>query len=282
MQKAIGIIGGDLRIIRICEILSKENYILYTYGFEEYDFKDENILKCNSAEEVVNNCKNIISGMPFSKDGIYLDTPFSNVKISIEELSKNIKHKILIAGGASKYITGQKDDIKIIDLLENEELTILNAIPTVEGAIKVAIENTEFTLHGSNCLILGFGRIGKLLAKSLLGLKVNISCMARKQLDLTWIEAYGYNKVDIRDLEQSLLNRYDIIFNTVPATILDRKKLEIIKNNKPLIIELASKPWGVDFDAAQELGINVIKVPGLPGKVAPLTSAINIKRVLNI
>ena len=282
MQKTIGIIGGDLRIIRLCEILSKENYILYTYGLEKYHFVNGNILSCNSIQEITNNCEEIIGGIPFSKDGIYLYTPFSSLEINIKELIKQLEFRTIIAGGISKYVEEQKDNIKVIDLLQNEELTVLNVIPTVEGAIKVAIENTEFTLHGSNCLILGFGRIGKLLAKSLLGLGAKVSCMARKPSDIAWIEAYGYNKIDINDLEKNLLNNYDIIFNTIPAIILDRKKLEIIKQYETIIIELASKPWGEDFDAAQEFGIRIIKAPGLPGKVAPLTSAMNIKRLLNL
>lgn len=282
MKKTVGIIGGDLRIIRLAEILTKEDYLVYTYALDKYTFADKNIIKCNRIQEACNNCNNIVSGVPFSKDSVFVDTPFSNVKIKIEDLLKEIKSKTLIAGGINKNAkdNAQIYSIKVMDLLEIEELTILNVIPTVEGAIKVAIEETEFTINGSKCLILGFGRIGKLLAKSLKSLNAKVYCLARKEKDLAWIKAFGYNGIDLKDLDQKLNKKYDIIFNTVPNVILDRTRLEIIKNNNPLIIELASKPWGVDFEAAEELGIKAIKAPGLPGKVAPLTSAINIKNII--
>lgn len=283
MKRTIGTIGGDLRIIRLAEILTKEDYLVYTYALDEYNFSEKNIIKCNSIQEVCNNCNNIVSGVPFSKDSVFVDTPFSNVKITIENLLKEIKDKTLIAGGINKNTeeNAKSKNIKVVDLLDIEELTILNVIPTVEGAIKIAIEETEYTINGSKCLILGFGRIGKLLAKSLKSLNAKVYCVARKEKDLAWIKAYGYNGINLKDLDQKLNNKYDIIFNTVPNLILDRARLEIIKNNNPLIIELASKPWGVDFEVANQLGIKAIKAPGLPGKVAPLTSAINIKNIID-
>lgn len=282
MSKTIGIIGGDLRIIRLAEILAKEEYFVYTYGLEKYNFSSKNIVQCTSMEEVICKCNYIISGIPFSKDGSNLILEYSNNQITIEEMFSKISSKKLIAGGINEKTIQKANDknIEIIDLLKIEELTVLNVIPTVEGAIQVAMEQTEFTLNGSKCLILGFGRIGKLLAKSLVALGVNTYCIARKEKDIAWIMAYGYNPIHINDLEETLKNRYDIIFNTIPSLILDNKKLEILINYNPLIIELASKPWGVDFKKAEELGINVIKASGLPGKVAPLTSAINIKNIL--
>ena len=282
MLKTIGIIGGDLRIIRLAEILAKDNYLIYTYGLEKYKFFNNNILKTINIQEICKACKNIISSIPFSKDGKYLNLEFSNNQISIEELLKIVKGKTLISGGIKQEIIekASKQDIKIVDLLNVEEFTVLNVIPTVEGAIEVAIKETEITLNGSNCLILGFGRIGKLLAKSLDALGAEVSCVARKQSDIAWIKAYGYNAVYLENLDENLKNKYDIIFNTIPAVILDRKKLQILKESKPLIIELASKPWGEDFDSAKEFEIKIIKAQGLPGKVAPLTSAINIRNIL--
>ena len=281
MTNKIGIIGGDLRIIRLAEILSKDKYLIYTYGFDKYDFLNENILKCGNIQEVCNNCEKIISGVPFSKDGKYLEAPFSNEKISINNLLNTIQNKTLIAGKINNIEEINNYNLKIIDLLEIEELTILNVIPTVEGAIKIAIEETEFTLNEANCLILGFGRIGKLLAKELQIFGTKVYLEARKQSDLAWIKALGYIPVDLKDLNNVLNNSFDIIFNTIPAIILDEDKINILKETKPLIIELASKPGGVDLNIANNYGIRVINAQGLPGKVAPLTSAKNIKRVID-
>lgn len=282
MIKKIGIVGGDLRIIRLAQIFAKDDYSIYTYGLEKYIFKEENIIKCSSIEEICNNCNSIISGVPFSKDGKYIDTPFSYEKIDINNFIGNLNDKTLIAGAIENTQEEilNSNNCTIIDLLKIEELTVLNIIPTIEGALQVAINETEITLNSSKCLILGFGRIGKLLSKSLKSLGADVYCVARKESDIAWIKAYGFNPIHLSSLDSYLSKKYDIIFNTVPAIILNKGRLEIIKNTKPLIIELASKPWGVDFSYAEKIGIKVIKAQGLPGKVAPQTSAINIRNIL--
>ena len=85
MTKAIGIIGGDLRIIRLAEILAKDNYLIYTNALEKYNFLSDKIKYC-SIQEICIKCSYIVSGVPFSKDGEYLDTPFSNERILINDL----------------------------------------------------------------------------------------------------------------------------------------------------------------------------------------------------
>ena len=282
MDKIFGIIGGDLRIINLAQILSNEGYLVYTYGLEKYEFKEQNIIQVKSIDEIVDKCENIISSIPFSKDGFKVYAELAKDEIYINNLINKIKNKTLITGAVNKNIKSicERENVKLIDLLEIEELTILNVIPTVEGAIKVAIEETNITLNNSKILILGFGRIGKLLAKVLSSFGTKVYCEARKQSDIAWIKAYGYNYIHIDDLDKELENNFDIIFNTIPHLILDKERLNIINKYNPLIIELASKPFGVDFEETKKLGIKAIKAQGLPGKVAPLTSAINIKNII--
>lgn len=282
MENTIGIIGGDLRIIKLAELLAEENNLIYTYGLEKYKFNN-NVVICNTLQKICRVCDIIIGGIPFSKDGVCVYTPFSNERIKIDNLLKEISNKKLIAGAIQNPILdiAKKHKINVIDLMNEEALTVLNIIPTVEGAIQIAMEETEFTIHSSNCLILGFGRIGKLLSKTLKDLGANVSCVARKHSDISWIKVFGYNYIHIDNLEEALKNNYNIIFNTVPSLILDNKKLEIIKDRTNLIIELASNPGGIDFKTAKEYNIKTIKALGLPGKVAPITSANYIKQTLN-
>ena len=152
---------------------------------------------------------------------------------------------------------------------------VLNAISTAEGAIQIAMEETIRTIHGSNVLIMGFGRIGKILAKELQGLGANVYCEARKNEDLAWIKAYGYNAIHLNELD-NYLNDFHIIINTIPNLVLDEKKLNLL-NKDCLIIDLASNPGGLDRDNAKKIGIKTIWALSLPGKVAPLTSAEFIK-----
>ena len=152
-----------------------------------------------------------------------------------------------------------------------EELTVLNSIPTAEGAIQIAMEKSLITLHNSKCLVLGFGRIGKILAKMLLGIGAQVYCEARKEQDIAWIKSYGYNAIHLNDLDNNLGN-FDFIFNTIPYLILDKSRLSLIKS-ECLLIDLASKPGGIDFEEAEKLKLQTDWALALPGKVAPKTAA---------
>ena len=67
--------------------------------------------------------------------------------------------------------------------------------------------------------------------------------------------------------------------NTVPAQVLNRPELEDLMPGC-LILDLASKPGGVDLAAAGELGLTVIWALSLPGKVAPVTAGAAIKSTI--
>jgi len=279
--KNIGILGGDLRIIKLTELFGKEEKNTYVYGLDKNKFLSRNIVECKSIDEISRNCDYIISGIPFSRNKEEVEAPFSDNVIKIKEAFENINGKTLIAGAIGDEVKkiANKNNIKIIDLMENESFTGLNVIPTVEGAIQVAIENTEFTIHESNCLVLGFGRIGKLLCDKLKCLGANVYCMARKDKDLACMNAFGYKDVYINDLVNNLYN-IDIVFNTIPSIVLKDEELEALKNKNTIIIELASSPGGVDLDKAKEYRIKIISAQGLPGKIAPLTAARYIKQTL--
>ena len=273
----ISVIGGDLRIVRLVEMYSNEEKIdnIYTYGLEKYFGKAK---MCKNIEETVSNSNIVISGMPFTKDGIIVNAPFSEKEIEISEIFKYLSGKTFIAGGIPEDLGADKE-INTIDLLRNEKLTILNAIPTVEGAIRIAIEEREETIHESNVLICGFGRIGKILCDRFNSLGANIYCSARKETDLAWIREKRYIPLKYDELSK-YANKFDIVINTVPSIILDEEKLGYLKKDV-VIIDLASNPGGVDKESAKKLGIKVITAPGIPGKEMPKTAAKYIKDVID-
>ena len=135
----------------------------------------------------------------------------------------------------------------------------------MEGAIQIALTEMPITLHGSKCLVMGFGRIGKLLAKALHALGANVTVEARKFSDLAWIKAYGYKGFPLNQLKDGI-SKFDLIINTIPYPILVEDILKNIRDDT-LIIDLASKPGGVEFDSAARLGKKVIWALSLPLKV---------------
>lgn len=279
LEKNISIIGGDLRIVNLAKILSEDGFRVYSYGLE----KAKQILKGTSVEfvdslnEVIEKSNTIVSSIPLSQDGINVTAPYSDFPINLEDLHTAIRGKKLIAGKLNASIQADST-IDSYDLLDMEEYAILNAIATAEGAIQIAMEEFPKTLHGSNILVMGFGRIGKVLAKMLQGIGANVYCEARKNEDLVYIKAYGYTPINLKDLDENL-HQFDIIINNIPVQILDKTRLDLLKKDV-LILDLASKPGGVDFEYAKTQNIKTIWGLGLPGKVAPLSAAEYIKTTL--
>ena len=132
--------------------------------------------------------------------------------------------------------------LSIVDLLETEELAVKNAIPTAEGALQQAMEMTDYTIFGANCIITGYGRISRLLATRLRAMGATVTITSRRSDHKAWIEAEGYHycyTISLKDVVDSA----DIIFNTVPSPVLTRHVLRKMKR-EALIIDLASQPGG--------------------------------------
>lgn len=280
MEKAITVVGGDLRIVKLVEMLINDGYKVYTYALENSEelLSLDGVEMCPTLQEAVSYSKVVVGPVPLSSDRRRISSPFGRNVVELEDFIEALKGKYLIAGNIN--ITEQLENIGVqfTDLLKREEFSVLNTIATAEGTIQIAMEETQRTVHGTNVLIMGFGRIGKVLAKMLDGIGAKVSCEARKNEDISWIKAYGYNPIHLNDLNENL-NKFDIIINTIPFQILDSERLDLVKNDA-VIIDLASNPGGVDRKAAREKGIKVIWALSLPAKVAPLTSAEFIKETL--
>lgn len=282
MSNNFAIIGGDLRTIKLAQKLAEDGNEVYTYGLEQAeDLKNmSNIYFAESLKEAIQLADIAIGPIPFSSNGVEINTPFSNKKITVRECMHAINAKVLIAGNLAPEVYELANDeyVEIIDIMKREELAVLNTIATAEGAIEIAIANTSKILHRSEVLVVGFGRIGKVLSRKLAALSVKVTCADKKDAELAWIKAFGYEEVNINSLDKNL-EKYDIIINTVPALILTKERLQYIKKDC-LLIDLASNPGGIDREEAKKRKLKLIWALALPGKVAPDTTAEFIKRTL--
>ena len=279
MDRKIAIIGGDKRMAYLAEMLANENEVI-VYG--QNKVKNRHIIQADSLQNAIEQSEVIIGPIPFSKDGENVYTEDGVDNIPIKGLIQNAKGKTIIAGAISReiYDIAQNNNVIVMDLMQSESLTVLNTIATAEGTVEVAIRRTQKIIHGSKVLILGFGRVAKVVADKFAGLSAEVTCAARKQEAFAWIEAFGYKCTNINELGENL-REYDIIINTPPTLILNRSRLQKLKKDC-LVIDLASRPGGVDLVAAKELGINFEWALALPGKVAPLTAAEHIKRTIDL
>jgi dipicolinate synthase subunit A len=242
--------------------------------------KLDKVEMCPTVGETVKNSKVVVGPIPLSSDRKNLSMPFSNIKLSVDEFISNLSGKTLIAGNITEDTKRKLDEgnVKYTDILKQEEFTVLNTIATAEGTIQIAMEETQRTVHGSKVLVMGFGRIGKVLAKMLDGIGAKVYCEARKNEDIAWIKAYGYSPIHLDNLNE-YLGEFDIIISTIPFQVLDKERLSLVKKDV-VIIDLASNPGGVDRKAARDKNLKLVWALSLPGKVAPVTSAEFIKETL--
>ncbi len=276
--KRISILGGDMRNVELANLLKEDGHEVVLYGFDKLDLF---INQSEKLHEAIMGSDVIIGPLPFSEDYEHFNTPFFSGKMRIEDVLAILsKSQILAAGKIPKGFMelGDSMGVNIVDYFAREEMQALNAIPTAEGAIQVAMEEMRTTIHGSNCLVLGYGRIGKSLSSMLYGIGANLFVEARDYADLAWIKNNNYKPIHLKELKYYLSN-IDVVFNTIPHKILDEELLEKLKKSA-VIIEIASKPGGVDLEAAKDIGVKVINAQGLPGKVAPVTAANVIKQTV--
>lgn len=292
----ISIIGGDLRSVRLVENYAAEGNTIYTFGLENYNWKENTtssseeknseIVLCENLSEAMEKSNIVIGGIPFSRDGVKLNAPFARKEILIENFKKNLNGKKFFAGrileenfGTEEKASEDKPKIQMYDLLKDDELTILNAIPTVEGAIKIAIDEREETIHESNVLVCGYGRIGKIACDRFSKLGANVYCTARKETDLAWIREKRFIPLTYPEVI-NFASRFDIVINTVPTLIIKKEELDAF-NKDVLLIELASLPGGFDKEYIKQKGLKLITAPGIPGKEMPKTAAKYIKKVID-
>ena len=268
--KTFAVVGGDLRQAHIANRLASMGKTVYAMLLEQNKALD---YKLWAGLEQLPNCEAVILPMPLSSDEETIHTPFSKEKIQAESLFSKIRPDAKIFAGrvTSKMAhLAEHYGLKIHDYLDREELAVKNAGITAESAIALAIQEVPISLIGANVLITGYGRISKALLQRLPAMGARVYIAARKCADRAEITARGCKSLSM-DLLPQAAAAADIIMNTVPAPLFTKEVLCAVKSES-LLIDLASKPGGVAFDAARELGVRTIWALSLPGKTAPISA----------
>ena len=205
-----------------------------------------------------------------NNDKLLVLLPIPASTVLLQHLRENLTPQHIVLGGNlpedfTSFCGSQ--GISCIDYFKYPTIAIENAVATAEGAICQAIQTSEYNLHQSEVLVIGFGKCGEILADKLKGLKCNVTISTRDETARARAKAYGY-----RLLADSSYSSFDILFNTAPAPVIDASVIDTLKSDA-VIIDIASAPGGTDFNYCAEKGIVAKHCPGIPGKYSPKTSA---------
>ncbi len=277
MGGKITVLGGDLRQISLAEAFATSGYDVCIYGFDKQHIPGS-LKLAENLNMALDDCRTIVFGIAPDGENHTLSSPLWSEQILIDTVLDNLHAGTHIFGGKLSPHIISLCKIKSIDYTDyttREDFAVLNAVPTAEGALEIAMRELPCTIFASKCLVCGYGKIGKVLSRLLHSMGADVCCTARKPEDLAWIQNFGHKAIHTSSVFDMIYD-YDVIFNTVPHCIFTREVLKNIPSGT-LIIDLASKPGGVDYAAAQELGIKVIWALSLPGKVAPYSAGKIIK-----
>ncbi len=256
-------LGGDVRQLYAARELSKY-YTVKTFGFCENE-----IYFCDKGREEKFDA--VVLGLPCTKDGVNVNAPLCNEKIPLLSAADFLKqHGIIAAGMAKPCVKRLFSDCNVLLADYYDEIyTQENALPSAEGALSVGITAFGRVFMNSRVLILGYGRIGALLAKYLLMLGAEVTVAARSKAKRAEARANGCHAVAFENLCGEL-SCCDVVYNTVPAAVLGEEEIKAMPQNS-VYIELASQS-GIKSDVPQNLLPKIVPAGGLPAKTAPITA----------
>jgi dipicolinate synthase subunit A len=278
----IAVIGGDARQLEIIRRLTELDARLSLIGFEQLDHAFTGAIKEKIDEVDFSTMDALILPVPGTNLEGQVETIFSNEKVILTSdiLGKTPEHCAIYSGITNSYLNGitKEANRTLIQLFERDDVAIYNSIPTVEGTIMMAIQHTDYTIHGSNVAVLGLGRVGMSVARTFAALGAKVKVGARKSEHLARITEMGLTPFHLSNLVDEAKDT-DILINTAPHLIVTAMVISKLPAHT-LIIDLASKPGGTDFRYAEKRGIKALLAPGLPGIVAPKTAGKILANVL--
>lgn len=275
MERCIAVLGGDSRYLELIRQLQETpNTTIFLVGFDklekgftgltQVDFHD---LEPEKLDVVILP----ITGVNASGE---IETVFSDQQIILVKdwFSRFRPSTLIFTGITNPYLTKMTDalNLKLVALFDRDDVAIYNSIPTAEGTIMMAMEHTDYTIHSSRVIVVGFGRVGNTVANKFSALGAKVSVCASSIRDLARITEMGLTAISMEKLASHTAD-CDLLINTVPAPVVDRKAIQHLPPHA-LIYDLASKPGGTDFEYAEKRGINAILARSLPGVVAPKTA----------
>ncbi len=186
---------------------------------------------------------------------VLLDVPTREEALE-NALDKYGENVVILGGNFSDEKISHR---KHLDLLKDENYLAANAAITAHCAIRLAMTALPVILPQAKTLVLGWGRIGKVIAQLLRQMGTPLTVTARKEKDIAALRSLGYH---VCKAEEAPLEGVRLIINTAPQVLLSKKQLE-------------KCPLAVKLDLASKkclFGEDTLWARGLPGIHAPESS----------
>ncbi|HLT97884.1 MAG TPA: dipicolinate synthase subunit DpsA [Acidimicrobiia bacterium] len=271
-HRKIAVVGGDAREQEIARLAASTGATVTAYGFPWPAEGIPGVELATSPEEAMRGADYALFPIPGQADNGDLFAPHAPAPIrpNRELLSVMARPAAIILGWANDELkaTAEELGISLSEYESDTELMLLRGPAIVEGAIGLAIANTEVTIHNSDVLVVGHGNIGRLLARTLVLLGARVRVAARNPVQRADALTAGCIPHPLEDIP-SIAPNTSMLFSTVPTRLIDESTLALLPA-RSLVMDLAAPPGGIDLEAADRLGHRAIWARGL-GQRAPVT-----------
>ena len=264
---------------------------LFVSGDARQGFAAEHIKNCGNQVAVVSTYTQlrtlikwadaIVLPLPVSRDRVHLNSLPENGLITLEELFFLFEEGMMVYAGMPSYDfckRAENKGVKLYDYYKDESLAIFNSVSTAEGVIYELIGAGKINIQGSRIAVFGYGKAGTAVARRLLALGADVSVFARSEKALTQAECDGCKVVSLYKIDNADTG-FDFVVNTIPDVVIGEEFIKKLPAHC-FMLEIASAPYGIDFDAAKKYGIEFKVAPSLPGRISPESAGKAIARAI--
>jgi len=191
-----------------------------------------------------------------------------------EELTNNKGEEICVFGGVfdQEWIRFlEENKITYYDFMMLPEVVEGNAYITAEATVAEVLRYGARSIAGQKVLVTGYGCCGLRIAKIFASLGAEVTVAARREEVRAQVLADGFKACDFIGIKD-VIGEMQTVINTVPAMVITEELIRKM-STESLIIDIASKPGGTDFEAASRHGITAKLSLGLPGIYTTTSSA---------
>lgn len=268
----VAVVGGDEREQEIARLAAETGATVRAHGFPWPDEGIQDVNLVDDAGAAMSDANYILFPIPLGYDEDHLYAPHAAQPIDVDDALF-----AAVAPGAHAFLGRSNETLNrfadaagvtIHEYDPDRELMLLRGPAIVEGAIRLAIENTAITIHGASVVVVGYGNIGSLLVRTLLALRAHVYVAARNPIQRAGAYTDGATPITLEELPD-VAERVSMIFNTVPAALVDGKVLERLPKGS-LVLDVAPPPLHADLELAEQMGHRAVWARGL-GNRAPVT-----------
>lgn len=259
--------GGDERSVHLSRLLGADGHEVMCFCLEKASLPE--------------GCRSL--GSPARADAVILPVPAEDahglLNAPLGAQPCRIEHILDCAGSTAVLIGGAlsagvraaaaQRGMEAYDYMRSSDFTARNAAITAEGAVSELMKKTKTALCDMRILVVGWGRIGKLLINKLRALCPALYLMSRNSEARALARELGCASI-APDCPPELLGGFDAVINTAPAPVI--ADLRAFRDSC-ILLELASAPGGLGAVCAEDGGPELSILRGLPGRYAPESAA---------